>query len=83
MSAWPVIGTVLVIYILIDGVVRIIRASKGASSGKASAARLDDLENDQAALEQSLVGVRERIEVLEKIVTDQRYDLGSEIDKLA
>ena len=33
--------------------------------------------------QQDLVESSARIEVLEKIVTDQKYDLGKEIDNLA
>ena len=40
------------------------------------------LEADLATVEQDLADARERIEVLEKIVTDRRYDLSQEIDRL-
>lgn len=39
-----------------------------------------DVENEE--LRREIKGLRERIEVLEAIVTDQRYDLGSRIASL-
>jgi hypothetical protein len=57
--------------------VKIIRGHPGSPK------RLDELETDLATLEQDLVDARERIIVLEKIVTDQKYDLGKQIDELA
>ena len=38
--------------------------------------------DDQARLQQEVADLRERIETLERIVTDSRYDLKREFDKL-
>ncbi len=77
---WVFLGLIIACATITDGVVRIIKASK-APGGKLSQ-RFDDLEDVIHDLEQDLADARSRIEVLEKIVTDQRYDLGREIDEL-
>ena len=43
---------------------------------------MEDLEEQVHDLEGDLQDARHRIEVLEKIVTSQKYDLGREIDDL-
>ena len=78
---WIFLGVVCVVAILADSIVKIIRAAK--TSGGKVADRISDLEDDLHGLEQDLAEARKRIEVLEKIVTDQSYDLGREIDDLA
>jgi len=77
---WIFLGVIVSVCIITGGVVRIIKAAK-APGGKFSQ-RFDDLEDEIHELEQDLADARKRIEVLEKIVTDQRYDLGREIDGL-
>ncbi len=74
---WIAIALIAMCSIVTKGVVSIVRASKGG--GK----KFADLESDLAVLEQELEDARQRIEVLEKIVTDSRYDLGKQIDDLA
>jgi 5-bromo-4-chloroindolyl phosphate hydrolysis protein len=81
-SFWVVIGIIAVCSIITNGVVRIIKASK-SGGGKDATKKFGDLEADLAAFEQDLEDARQRIEVLEKIVTDEKYDLGKKIDDLA
>ena len=80
-SFWVFLGIVIVVSIICDSVVKIIKASKSGS--KASNQRLEDLEADLAALEAELEDARQRIIVLEKIVTEDKYNLGKQIDDLA
>jgi len=79
---WVVIGIIVVCAIVTDGVVKIIKASK-STGGKDANKKFADLEADLANFEQDLDDARQRIEVLEKIVTDEKYDLGKKIDDLA
>jgi hypothetical protein len=76
---WIMVGIIAVCAIVTDGVVKIIKASKSKGGSKVVA----DIEADLAALEQDVEDQRQRIEVLEKIVTDGKYDLGKQIDDLA
>ena len=60
---------------------KIIKAAK--SGGKVGNQKLVDLEADLESIEADLDDARQRIVVLEKIVTDEKYDLGKKIDDLA
>jgi len=79
-SFWTVIGLIAVVAIIGRTIVAIIKAS---NSGGKFKPRMTDLEEQVHDLESDLQDARQRIEVLEKIVTDQKYDLGREIDDLA
>jgi 5-bromo-4-chloroindolyl phosphate hydrolysis protein len=81
-SFWVIVGIITVFAIITDGVVKIIKASK-SGGGKDANKKFGDLEADLATFEQDLDDARQRIEVLEKIVTDEKYDLGKKIDDLA
>ncbi len=74
---WIVIGMIAVVAIVTKGVVRIVTVIR-ASDGKTS-----DLEATVQELEEDLADARQRIEVLEKIVTDEKHTLHQEIDDLA
>ncbi len=76
---WTAIAVIAVSSIVTRGVVEIIKASKAGGKGSK---RFDDLEGDLANLEQDLEDARQRIEVLEKIVTDGKYDLSKQINDL-
>ncbi len=76
---WVMIGVIVVCAITTNGVVKAINASKSKGGSKV----ISDLEADLAALEQDVEDQQQRIEVLEKIVTDGKYDLGKQIDDLA
>jgi|AntAceMinimDraft_12_1070368.scaffolds.fasta_scaffold68008_2 predicted nucleic acid-binding Zn-ribbon protein len=82
-NAWIMVFVAGIIWALADGIVKIIRASKQSGGGKRMTARFDDLESDMASLEQELRDARQRIEVLEKIVTDGKYQLHQDIDNLS
>lgn len=74
---WISITIIVVVSVLASALVKIIRGDPECPK------RFDELETDLATLEQDLLDARERIIVLEKIVTDQKYDLGKQIDDLA
>lgn len=79
-SFWGVIGVIVVVAILSDMVVKLVKVSK---SGAKSQGRVRDLEEQVQDMEADLQDARSRIEVLEKIVTDEKYDLKREINDLA
>lgn len=72
------VGIGFVLWCLGEGIVRIIRASSGGSTGK----EVKDLQVQLADLEDELLDARKRIEVLESIVTDERHQLSKRIDEL-
>lgn len=78
---WIMIGTVAIMAVIIEGVVRIIREAK-SGGGRKSQAKMSELEQKLVDLQDDLLDARERIVVLEKIVTDGKYDLGRQIDDL-
>lgn len=80
-TMWIAIGAICVTAILVRGIVSIIAVSK--TGGGKSGTRVADLENQVNDLEADLADAKQRIEVLEKIVTDHRYDLNKQIDDLA
>jgi peptidoglycan hydrolase CwlO-like protein len=82
-SFWVFLTIVVVLSIVGDFVVKIVKASKSKHTSKESAEALKDLESEVAAMEQDLEDARARIEVLEKIVTDDRYQLNKDINDLA
>ncbi|MBL6691487.1 MAG: hypothetical protein ISP91_13955 [Pseudomonadales bacterium] len=79
-SFWIVIGIIVVAAIIGDTIVKIVKASK---SGSKHQARIDELEEHVQDVRADLQDARARIEVLEKIVTDEKYDLRREINNLA
>ncbi len=78
-SMWIAIAVIAVVSITGKTVVEIIKAS---NSGGKFKPRIEDLEEQVHDLESDLQDARHRIEVLEKIVASQKYDLGREIDDL-
>ncbi len=80
-SFWVAIAVIATCFIVTNGVVKIIKAAK--SGGNAGNQKLVDLEADLESVEADLDDARQRIVVLEKIVTDEKYDLGKKIDDLA
>jgi len=80
-AGWIAIGAIVICSIITRGVVNIIRASK-SGAGKLGP-KIEDLEEELHDLKQDMAEARKRIEVLEKIVTDQKFDLGRQIDDLA
>ena len=76
---WVAIAVIAVASILGKTVVDIFKAS---NSGGKFKLRIEGLEEQVHDLESDLLDARHRVEVLEKIVTSQKYDLGREIDEL-
>ena len=74
-------SVIFVIAILANMVIRVITVAKGG--GAKSGQRVSELEGDVARLEQDLDDAISRIVVLEKIVTDDKYNLSKQIDDLA
>jgi len=72
----------LIIFVIGQVVVKIIRASKSGVKPKVIQEKFAAFEDDLALLEQDLDDTRQRIEVLEKIVTDEKRDLNQKIDGL-
>ncbi|MCH8257393.1 MAG: hypothetical protein IIA75_05755 [Proteobacteria bacterium] len=81
-SFWMAIAVIATCAIITNGVIRIIKVSR-FGGGKAGSQKLSEFEADLESLEADLDDARQRIEVLEKIVTDEKYDLGEKIDDLA
>ncbi len=77
---WVGITAIVIVSIISDAIVKINKTSK---SGGKYAERVQDLEAEVVDLRTDVDEYRQRIEVLEKIVTDQKYDLGRQIDDLA
>ncbi|MBL4680328.1 MAG: hypothetical protein JKY88_06345 [Pseudomonadales bacterium] len=71
-----------IIFIIGQVVVNIIRASKSGVKTKVIQEKFAAFEDDLALLEQDLDDTRQRIEVLEKIATDEKRDLNRKIDGL-
>lgn len=71
---------IIIIAILSSMVVSIVKTvQKNNKSIKHTDALLSDYES---SVEQKLAAMQERIEVLEKIVTDEKYNLNKAIDEL-
>ena len=80
MSTFWIFLTIIVgLSVIGDFVVKIVKASKHKHGSK----ELNDLESAIAVMEQDLEDARSRIEVLEKIVTDDKYQLNKDINDLA
>ena len=77
-----ILGSVILFAVLMDGVVKIIHAAK-APGGKKQNARFGDIDSTVAELEEEIDDLRERIQVLEKIITDEKHQLDREIRNLA
>lgn len=77
---WIVIGVISVVAIITDARVKMAKASR---SGTGFNERVCDLEEELHDLKTELSESRQRIEVLERIVTDEKIDLGRQIDDLA
>lgn len=83
-SAIWIMAAALLVYCIFEGIVSIIKATRTAGSGpQALVQRVEDLEKDVDSLEAELDQSRKRIEVLEKIVTDEKYNLQKEFEDLA
>jgi hypothetical protein len=82
-SFWIFLTAIVCLSVIGEFIVKIIKASKAKQGSKHSAGIIKDLESDMAVMEQDLADAIERIGVLEKIVTDDRYQLNKDIHNLA
>jgi peptidoglycan hydrolase CwlO-like protein len=80
---WVFITAVVCLSIVGKIVVSIIKASRSGTVSTKAEQRIRELSEDLSSIEQELADARARIEVLEKIVTDDRYHLDQEIRNLA
>lgn len=77
------IGAIIIIAVFFAGVVKIIKAAKMPGGSKKQRSRFEDLEADLENLETESEELRARVEVLEKIVTDDKYQLNKDLRNLA
>jgi len=82
MTFWVAICVIVVVSVIADSIVKIVKAST-SGGGKGMQERMANMEEDIAITEQELDDARKRIEVLEKIVTDDKSQLSKQIDDLA
>ncbi|MBT4160866.1 MAG: hypothetical protein HOC70_06860 [Gammaproteobacteria bacterium] len=80
-SFWLAVSIICVTGLVTNGIVQIVRVAR--SGGGKLADRAADLDEQMHDLRAEIEEARQRIEVLEKIVTDQKFDLGRQIDDLA
>jgi 5-bromo-4-chloroindolyl phosphate hydrolysis protein len=80
---WIFLTAIVALSIIGDFVVKIVKASNSKQGSKVAVETMKDLEAELAVMEQDLEDARARIEVLEKIVTDDRYQLNKDINDLA
>ncbi len=78
-----IVGSIFLIAVFAKGIVAIIKASKTPGGSKMQRGRFEDLEADMVHLETETEELRSRVEVLEKIVTDEKYQLEKEFNNLA
>lgn len=60
----------------------IVSITQGAKPNKKNKATQDQLQNEHEQLKQEIAAMAERLAVLEKIVTDEKYQLNKEFDSL-
>lgn len=69
---------IVIVAIVCWAIVELVNGPKGKKKDKKDANQIN-LAND---LERDMAIMRERIEILEKIVTDEKYDLNRQFDDL-
>ncbi|MFT4789298.1 MAG: phage shock protein B [Paraglaciecola sp.] len=72
------ITAVLIVAIVCWAIVKLVNGPKGKKKDKKEADQI----NLANSLERDMAVMRERIETLEKIVTDEKYDLNRQFDDL-
>lgn len=82
-SFWAFLTAVVCLSIIGQFVVRLAKSSRSGNLSSKAEQRIKELSEDLSAIEQELADARSRIEVLEKIVTDEKYHLDKEIRNLA
>jgi hypothetical protein len=69
---------ILIVAIVCWAIVKLVNGPKGKKKDKKEADQI----NLANSLERDVAVMRERIEILEKIVTDEKYDLNRQFDDL-
>jgi hypothetical protein len=72
------ITAIVIVAVICWAIVELVNGPKGKKKDKKDADQIN-LAND---LERDMAIMRERIEILEKIVTDEKYDLNRKFDDL-
>ena len=72
------ITAIAIVALVCWAIVELVNVTKGKKKDKKDAAQIN-ITND---LEREVEAMRERIETLEKIVTDEKYDLNRQFDDL-
>jgi phage shock protein B len=72
------ITAIVIVGLVCWAIVELVNGPKGKKKNKKDADQIH-LAND---LERDMVNMRERIETLERIVTDEKYDLNRQFDDL-
>jgi len=80
---WAFLTVIVGLGIIGDVVVKIIKASKSKNASADVQQTISGLEQDLESMESEVEDARARIEVLEKIVTDDKFDLDKKIKDLA
>ncbi|MEX0902911.1 MAG: hypothetical protein WDZ76_09345 [Pseudohongiellaceae bacterium] len=77
-------GVMMAIFVPITMLIFVIKymENKRLLNDKLARMRIDLERNNNAELEKEVQSLRERVEVLEQIVTDTRFDLHSKIQSL-
>ena len=77
------ITTIAIVAIVCWAIVRLVNGPESdPRSGKKSKKAQSQLESDHAQMQQELATMSERLAVLEKIVTDEKYTLNKEFASL-
>ncbi len=82
-SFWIFLMVIVGLSVIGDAVVKIVKASRTKLQSNEAEATIQELDSGIAELQQDLEDARARIEVLEKIVTDDKYQLNKDINDLA
>ena len=72
------VTAIAIVALVCWAIVELVNGPKGKKKDKNNTAQVNQTQD----LERKVEAIRERIETLEKIVTDEKYDLNRQFDKL-
>ena len=72
------VTAIAIVALVCWAIVELVNGPKGKKKDKKDTAQVNQTQD----LERKVEAIRERIETLEKIVTDEKYDLNRQFDKL-
>ncbi|USD37015.1 MULTISPECIES: hypothetical protein [Ferrimonas] len=75
-------GTIIAVVAIVMGCLVAMIESKHKSQSRASRGQLEKLQQELQQARKQTLALQERVEVLEKIVTDSGFDLKQEISRL-